>query len=154
MSQFIGSLRRKSQLPGLRRRGGVAGFLFRKIMLISIPAAALLLAGLSVHGSDDSFEHSFIPGALAVSRIQYDGNSFGSTETFPNIFQDPAITGIQGSIFIDQYLPVPFPGLPRLGTLPLTGITTSFSSKSEGALMRSVNGAFLTYNRLSGSGRS
>jgi hypothetical protein len=114
-----------------------------RLGLTCLLAAALLAASISIHASDDPFDHGFIPSALAVSRVQYDGNSFGSTETFPTIFSDPAITGIQGSIFIDQYLPVP--GVPRLGSLALTGITTSFSSKSEGALMRSANGAFLTY---------
>ena len=89
--------------------------------------------------------HGFIPGVLAVSRVEYDGNNFGSTETFPDIFNDPTISGVQGSIFIDEYLPLPIPGLPSIGTLPLTGITTSFSSKSEGALMLSENGKFLTY---------
>jgi len=111
--------------------------------LTCLMAGVLLAASLSIRASSDPFDHVFIPGALAVSRIQYDGTSFGTTETFPTIFNDPAITGIQGSIFIDQYLPVP--GVPRLGSLALTGITTSFSSKSEGALMRSANGAFLTY---------
>ena len=85
----------------------------------------------------------FIPGALIVSRVHYDGNNFGNTTPFPGIFTDPSVASIQGSIHLDQYLPLPF--LPRLGELALTGITSSFSSKSEGALMRSPNGSWLAY---------
>lgn len=80
---------------------------------------------------------------LAVSRIQYDGNTFGNPGTYPTIFADPTISGIQGSIHLDLY--IPFPNTPRLFSLPLTGITSSFSSKSEGALTRSVDGHYLSY---------
>ncbi len=85
----------------------------------------------------------FIPGTLVVSRVHYAGNTFGSTETFPDIFNDPNISGITAPIFIDEYLPLPF--FPAIKTLPLTGIVTSFSSKSEGALTLSANRKFLTY---------
>lgn len=117
------------------------------LALTAVVAALALAAGLKA-GNDqdpDGGDHhgAFFPGALVVSRVQYDGNAFGSSETYPEIFNDPNISGIQGSIHIDQYLP--FPGSPRLGTLALSGITTSFSSKSEGALMLSVDGRFLTY---------
>jgi hypothetical protein len=39
--------------------------------LVCLLAVVLLLTSLSVHGSDDGFEH-FIPAALAISRIQHD----------------------------------------------------------------------------------
>ncbi len=84
------------------------------------------------------------PSTLVVSRVQYAGNTFGDVTSFPFIyFTDSGITGIQGNIFLDRY--VANPGFPLIGTLPLTGITTSFSSKSEAALMLSVNGQYLTY---------
>jgi len=100
---------------------------------------------VALTGATSFVNHGFSHplGVLAVSRVQYDGNSFGSTETYPTIFNDPTITGVQGSIHIDRYLVAP--GVPLVGSLALTGITTSFSSKSEGALMRSVDGRYLTY---------
>ena len=127
----------QTSFRGSRLRVALAGFV----------ATAILAPTMFARQSPkhENFFPGFIPGTLAVSRVQYDGNTFGSTETFPNIFNDPNISGIQGSIFIDEYLPLPVPGLPAVGTLALTGITTSFSSKSEGALMLSSNGAFLTY---------
>jgi hypothetical protein len=93
-------------------------------------------------------EHSLpglLPGTLVVSRVHYDGAPAGFTDTFPAIFNNPNISGVTGSIFLDQYLP--FPLFPRLGTLALddSKIVTSFSSKSEGALHLSANGKFLTY---------
>ena len=91
------------------------------------------------HGDDSRF----VRGVLAVSRIAYDGNTFGSPEKYPFIFDDPNISGILGSVHIDQCLPLP--GLPLIDTLPLSGLATSFSSKSEGALMPSPSGAFLAY---------
>jgi len=80
---------------------------------------------------------------LVVSRVQYDGNTFGNAETYPYIFTDPTVSGIQGSIHLDLY--APFPNTPSLFSLPLTGSSTSFSSKSEGALTRSVDRHYLTY---------
>ncbi|MGH9645348.1 MAG: hypothetical protein ACRD4E_00905, partial [Bryobacteraceae bacterium] len=83
------------------------------------------------------------PGTLVVSRVHYSGNTFGETTPFPEIFNLSSVKGIQGSIFLDRY--IANPGFPRIGTLPLSGVTTSFSSKSEGALMLSANGQYLTY---------
>ena len=83
------------------------------------------------------------PRTLVVSRVHYAGNTFGDVTPFPFIFTDSSVSGIQGNIFLDRY--IANPGFPRIGTLPLTGLTSSFSSKSEGALMRSVNGQYLTY---------
>jgi hypothetical protein len=87
---------------------------------------------------------------LVVSRIQYvgDSNPARSGESFPLIFNDPNVTGIQGKIFLDMFRPDP--GSYRLGSLALTdrtggAVTTSFSSKSEGSLHLSVDGQFLTY---------
>ena len=107
------------------------------------PALLMSFAGQAL-AQNDQF-HGFIPGTLAVSRVHYDGAPVGNTETFPAIFSDPNISGVTGTIFIDEYLP--FPLFPRLGTLALddSKIVTSFSSKSEGALTLSVNGKFLTY---------
>lgn len=112
------------------------------------------------------------PGSIQVSRVQYDGNggnNYVSPYNFPEIFNDQAgcnvendicnIAGIQGSIYIDQYSTVPQTAVAGSLSLPSTGapvttyptpepgtyITTSFSSKSEGALMLSPNGQFLTY---------
>lgn len=88
------------------------------------------------------------PKTLVVSRVHYAGNTFGDVTPFPYIFTDSGVTGIQGNIFLDRY--IANPGFPLIGTLPLTGLTSSFSSKSEGALMRSVNGQYLTYMGYAG----
>ncbi len=99
------------------------------------------------------------PGSIQVSRVQYDGNSFGNPDSYPLIFNDAGVTGIQGSIWIDQFNSVPASAVAGTVSLPSTGsyistfptpepgsyITTSFSSKSEGALMLSSNGSYLTY---------
>jgi len=85
----------------------------------------------------------FVANDLVVSRIQYDGNTFGNTGTYPTIFSDPAVSGVQGSVHLDQFSIVP--GSPLANSLALTGITSSFSSKSEGAVMRSVDGHVLSY---------
>jgi hypothetical protein len=113
--------------------------------LILGSAAIVAPVGTSLRAEPGGGAHGFLPAArvLVVSRVKYEGNTFGSTDTFPDIFSDPNVSGVQGAIFLDRFLALP--GSPRLGTLSLTGITTSFSSKSEGALMRSANGAFLTY---------
>src|SRR5208337_3635599 len=88
------------------------------------------------------------PGSIQVSRVQYDGNSFGNPGVYPTIFNDPTVTGIQGSIFIDQFSSVPWSAVAGSLSLPSSGttyITTSFSSKSEGSLQLSTDGNFLTY---------
>lgn len=72
---------------------------------------------------------------LVVSRIQYVAPS-PAPEPFPQIFNDPNISGIEGNIFLDYYGTKP--DAPRRGSLALTAtsssqgtpITTSFSSKS------------------------
>jgi Protein of unknown function (DUF3237) len=124
--------------------GGEVSILNRfTVFILAAACAGSLFAQPPQHNS--FIPGPFIPGALIVSRVHYDGNNFGNATPFPDIFNDPSVPSIQGSIFLDQYLPLPLPFLPRLGTLPLTGITTSFSSKSEGAVMRSPDGRWLAY---------
>src|ERR1700691_4001149 len=126
---------------------------------------ALLFSTIFVNAA---FAQYLQPNSIQVSRVQYDGNvgtyvtnPYVSPYYFPEIFNDPAgvttgneiqdITGIQGSIYIDQFGSVPACSTagPTLA-LPSNGepaayptqepdsyITTSFSSKSEGALMLS-----------------
>lgn len=97
-------------------------------------------------------ENGFVPNTLVVSRVVFNGDTNPSRagESFPAIFNDPDVSGVQGSIFLDSYRTEPFS--PRLRSFPLTAlsaggtiITTSFSSKSEGSLHLSTNGQFLTY---------
>ncbi len=115
-----------------------------------LAGTALAMSGMLTPGS--MAQDAFIPNTLVVSRVVYNGdtNPARAGETFPTIFNDPNVSGIQGSIFLDSYLTVPFS--PRLASFPLTQdsargtiITTSFSSKSEGSLHLSTNGQFLTY---------
>jgi hypothetical protein len=49
---------------------------------------------------------------LVLSRIQYDGNTFGNPANYPYIYNDPTVSGVQGSIHLDVYLP--FPNTPTL----------------------------------------
>src|SRR5260370_5368970 len=119
------------------------------------PSVALaLLVGVALPGIMASpalaQRSGFIPGTLVVSRIHFDPdtNPARNGESFPFIFNDPNVSGIQGSIFLDSFRIDP--RAPRLGSLAVTGvtngaITTSFSSKSEGALNLSVDGRLLTY---------
>jgi hypothetical protein len=86
---------------------------------------------------------------LVVSRVRYDGNTFGSAETYPRIFADPSVSGIQGSVHIDRFV-VSGDHAERTSSRRLENITTSFSSKSEGALMLSVDGSFLSYMGYAG----
>jgi hypothetical protein len=62
-----------------------------------------LLASIPQFGGAASPAHadSFVPSTLVVSRIQYvgDTNPARSGETFPLIFNDPNVTGIQGNIW-------------------------------------------------------
>ncbi len=92
-----------------------------------------------------------------VSRIQYVAPP-SPPESFPEIFNDPNVSGIQGNIFFDYFKPVP--GAPLRGSLPLTAtalaqgqpiITTSFSSKSEGLLHLALDGHYLTYMGYNGA---
>lgn len=103
---------------------------------------ASILLGTLLTGSLVA-QQQFTPNNLVVTRLQYDGNRFGSPLKYPYIFNNPNVSGVQGSIWIDQYTTTPFSA--RVNTLGLKGITSSFSSKSEGALLLSVDKMHLTY---------
>ncbi len=94
------------------------------------------------HGIDWS---SIDEDAVVVARLAYVDDNAKAGETYPTIFNDPSVPGVQGTIHLDVYPSVP--GAPLLITQELdpTLITTSFSSKSEGSLHRSVDGRYLTY---------
>ncbi|HXP32335.1 MAG TPA: hypothetical protein VN832_14670 [Stellaceae bacterium] len=122
--------------------------------------ATTALAGFVVPGHAWS-AGGFIPDTLVVSRVHFVPDTTPHDgETYPEIFNDPNVSGIQGTIFLDTYRPEPF--APLLQSLPLTAlsqasgagapiITTSFSSKSEGSLHLSVDGRFLTYMGYNGA---
>lgn len=131
----------------------------RKMARTAALLGASALAGFAVPGHAQN-AGGFIPNTLVVSRVHFvpDTTPRGG-ETYPEIFNDPNVSGIQGSIFLDTYRPEPF--APLLQSLPLTAlsrasgagapiITTSFSSKSEGSLHLSVDGRFLTYMGYNG----
>jgi hypothetical protein len=63
-------------------------------------------------------QRAFVPGTLVVSRVHYNGdtNRARGSESFPLIFNDPNLSGIQGSIFLDSFLLGPFS--PRVGRPP------------------------------------
>ena len=132
------------------------GALFARLALTFVVLMGALLVG-GANLAQNVFTFRFLTGALVVSRVQYDGNTFGNPNGYPYIFNDSSVSGVQGGIWLDQYLTVPHS--PRIGSLPLpvpstptgtNGITTSFSSKSEGALMLSPNGHYLTYMGYAG----
>jgi hypothetical protein len=139
MSRQAANIRYSLELRSKNRR-----WLMAPVLL----AGALLPAGMVSPAFPDG--RAVIPGPLVVSRIhfEHDTNPARAGETFPLIFTDPNVSGIQGSIFLDSFRTEP--GSPPLASLALTAvtngaITTSFSSKSEGSLHLSVNGRFLTY---------
>ena len=115
--------------------------------------SAMLASGVGLTASADQIS----PGTLVVSRIQYVAAT-PAPDPFPQIFTDPSVSGVQGNIFLDYYKTIP--DAPLLSTLPLTAaavkpgqpiITTSFSSKSEGALHLSLDGHYLTYMGYNGA---
>lgn len=116
----------------------------------------LLLSGMGPSAFAQSAT-PLAPDSIQVSRVQYDGNtvSDGYNDTFPYIFNDPNVSGLQGSVWIDQFSSIP--SAPLAGSLPLPAsgsngyVTSSFSSKSEGALMLSPNGSYLTYMGYQGA---
>jgi len=120
----------------------------RSLRLCLLCGSALLAGGFADTASADQGKN--IP-TLVVSRVKYVAPT-PAPEPFPQIFNDPNVSGIQGNIFLDYNKTIP--GSALLGSLPLTGaavkqgqpiITTSFSSKSEGSLHLSVDGHYLTY---------
>lgn len=119
-----------------------------------LSGSALLASGVGLAASADQTNNV---QTLVVSRIQYVAPT-PAPEPFPQIFNDPNVTGVQGNIFLDYYKTTP--GAPPSATLPLTAaavkqgqpiITTSFSSKSEGSLHLSVDGHYLTYMGYNGA---
>src|SRR5271157_170227 len=149
MSDSRSPSRQASQVAGRK-----AGSIFTRLTL-SFPVftGALLLGGfLFAQKPANLFSFRFLPGALVVSRVQYDGNTFSDPTPYPYIFSESTVSGVQGSIHLDQYLAVPHS--PQIGSLALpsgaSGITTSFSSKSEGSLSLSPNGQYLTYMGYAG----
>ena len=141
MANFIRlqSFNARARRPYSRLIAGVAGVAM--LSATTTPAFA---------GSGGSTFPGFTAGDLLVSRIQYDGPSTPDGG-YPYIFNDPNVTGIQGSIHLDEYTTAPFSpvvtslALPESSSTDTGSITTSFSSKSEGALTLSANGEFLTY---------
>jgi hypothetical protein len=123
--------------------------MFRSFRVGLLCGSALLASGFA----DTALADGQGNVTLVVSRIQYVAPSPlpSSPNTFPQIFNNSSVSGIQGNIFLDYYSTAP--GAPRRGTLPLTAtsvsqgqpITTSFSSKSEGSLHLSLDGHYLTY---------
>jgi hypothetical protein len=133
-------------------------------------SAAALLLGL---GCQRSSADAFTAGDVVVSQLNYVGadptNSVvqgivngdltagSSGNTFADLFNNPNIPGVQGTISLNEYgtsnvesnaavaalqntTNLPAPSAADTGA----GLTGSFSSKSEGALMTSVNGQYLT----------
>jgi hypothetical protein len=91
--------------------------------------SALLASGIGLTATADQMNNG---ATLVVSRLQYVAPT-PAPEPFPQIFNDPNVTGIQGNIFLDYYKTAP--GAPPSATLPLTAaavkqsqpmITTSF----------------------------
>ncbi|MFZ0227036.1 MAG: hypothetical protein WAL41_08855, partial [Mycobacterium sp.] len=145
------------------------------LRIFVLSALMFLLSTGLVIGAFAQSATPLAPNSIQASRVQYDGdtgtyvtNVYTSPYSFPEIFNDPAglttgneiqdIEGIQGSIYIDQFNSVPASSLAGTLALPSNGpaatyptqepgsyITTSFSSKSEGALMLSLDGTALTY---------
>ena len=120
----------------------------RRSFVASMPLWGVLALVLSSPGYADPKNTEM----LVVSRIQYVNDLTPRPEAFPFIFTDPNVSGVQGNIVLD-YFRVPGSERPAF-SLPLTAaaaaqgqpaITTSFSSKSEGALSLSLNGKYLAY---------
>lgn len=125
----------------------------------------ILCAGL---GAGAAHAQSFIAGDLVVSSSTYQGsastlkvgdalpNSNGATATFsgayPNVFNNSAVDGnfgVTSPLSLDQYK-INAGATPSvtyqnsINITALTGVVTSFASKSEGALNLSPNGQYLT----------
>lgn len=127
--------------------------MFRSSRFVLLCGSALLVSGFAGAARADDQQNG-ASGTLVVSRVQYVAPSPlpAPPNTFPQIFDNANVTGIEGNIFLDYYSTTP--GAPRRGTLPLTAtavaqgqpvVTTSFSSKSEGSLHLSLDGRYLTY---------
>ena len=125
----------------------------RSFWLALLCGSALVASGFSGAALADGQGKGKGGDTLVVSRVQYVAPSPlpAPPNTFPQIFTNANVSGIQGNIFLDYYGTQA--GAPRRGTLALTAssvaqgqpITTSFSSKSEGSLHLSLDGHYLTY---------
>ncbi len=137
--------------------------------LVALAAASLSL-GLT---AQSSFGQAFTAGDVVVSQLNYVGadptnavvqgivngdlTAGLSGNTFADIFNNPNIPGVQGTETLNEYstanvesnaavanlqstMNLPAPSAADTGA----GLTGSFSSKSEGALMTSTNGQYLT----------
>ena len=135
---------------------------FRLALLASVALAAPLVVSIPAYAGT-----LLTPGDLVVSSTLYQGNAgtlavgqtlpSGFTATyngsFPNVFKnttpDPSF-GVTSPIFLTQYMlggTNAAPVVTKQNTIDftaLTGIVTSFASKSEGALNVSPNGQNLT----------
>ncbi len=138
--------------------------------LMALAAVAALSAGLV---SQRSFGQGFTAGDVVVSQINYVGadptNSVvqgivngdlaagTSGNTFADLFNDPTVPGVQGTETLAEYSVANIESNAAVGALQNTmnlpapsaadtgvGLTGSFSSKSEGALMTSTNGQYMT----------
>src|SRR5712672_982819 len=126
----------------------------RSLRFVMLCGSALLASSVGLAAPTDQMNGV---GTLVVSRILYVAPT-PAPEPFPQIFNHPNVSGIQGNVFLDYYKPSP--GAPLLSTLPLTAsavkqgqpiITTSFSSKSEGSLHLSLDGHYVTYMGYNGA---
>src|SRR5579864_7328504 len=116
---------------------------FPATIRITRTVVAFLAATLCLTAQQAARRQKFTPGALIVSRVQYEGNTFGEPTGFPDIFGLKTVSGVQGSIHLDEFYPIP--GFPRVKTLKLRGVTSNFAGRLEGGLMLSVDGRYLTY---------
>ena len=125
----------------------------RSFWLGLLYGSALAAGGFSSAALADGQGKGKDGDTLVVSRVQYVAPSPlpAPPNTFPQIFTNANVGGVQGNIFLDYYGTQA--GAPRRGILALTAssvaqgppITTSFSSKSEGSLHLSLDGNYLTY---------
>ncbi len=140
----------------------------RKLLMLG--AVASLAVGLA---TQSGFGQAFTAGDVVVSQINYVGadptNSVvqgivngdltagTSGNTFADLFNNPNIPGVQGTETLNEYSTANVESNAAAATLQNTmnlpapsaadtgmGLTGSFSSKSEGALMTSTNGQYLT----------
>ena len=136
----------------------------RAALLASASASALI--SLTSHKAWAGF---FIPGDIVVSSSTYVGSASTITigqalpgggnaianGSFPNVFNNASVDpsfGITSPLFLNQFAiggttaaPTATPQGAPLDVTALTGVVTSFSSKSEGALNLSPDGHNLTF---------
>jgi hypothetical protein len=137
---------------------------FHNALLASVSASALF--GISSH---ETWAGYFVPGDIVVSSSTYVGSASTITVgqalpgggnavangSYPNVFNNAAVDpsfGVTSPLFLNQYAiggtaaaPTATPQGGQLDLTALTGVVTSFSSKSEGALNLSPDGHNLTF---------